>query len=230
MIADGDRILVAVSGGVDSLTLMDRLFRLRRNARVRFDLFGVLIDEGFGIDRSPLLAEAARRGWPLEIVETPIAGLLHEKGDVRRPCALCSRLRRGFLYRRAAELDCAKIALGHHRDDLCVTFLMNLLRGGGLRTMGPNVPADAGRRRVIRPLCYAPKSLIETVAESLGFPADEKCPHAARLEARGDRAYLEKLLEELESRFPGAGNAFLHSLADLRPDHLLDRRFFGTSG
>jgi tRNA 2-thiocytidine biosynthesis protein TtcA len=135
-------------------------------------------------------------------------------------------LRRGFLHGYADELNCNKIALGHHRDDLCVTFLMNLFRGAGLKTMAPNVSADAGSKRVIRPLCYAPKSLVELAAEGFDFPPMNRCDYAEQLKTTGDRAKAERLLIELESRFPGAGKQMLRSMSDLRPDHLLDPRFY----
>ena len=220
MIADGDRILVGVSGGTDSMVLMELLERLRQRAPVRFGLFAAIVDEGFGIDHAPLEAYAAARGWRLEVVRTPIAQLVREKGDAARPCGLCSRLRRGFLHRLADRLGCGKIALGHHRDDLCASFLMSLFRGGGLKTMAPSVPADGGSKRVIRPLCYASKELVERVAEPFGFPAVGKCPYADRLSERGDRAYVERLLAELERRFPGIGKNMLRSMGDVRPEHL----------
>ena len=227
MISEGDRILVGVSGGVDSMMLMQLLVRLQQRAPIRFELFAAVVDEGFSqIDHLPLKKYAAEQKWSFKVLETPIAELVREKGAEARPCSLCSRLRRGFLHGYADELNCNKIALGHHRDDLCVTFLMNLFRGAGLKTMAPNVSADAGSKRVIRPLCYAPKSLVELAAEGFYFPPMNRCDYAEQLKTTGDRAKAERLLIELESRFPGAGKQMLRSMSDLRPDHLLDPRFY----
>ena len=229
MIRDGDRLLVGVSGGIDSLVLMHLLERFRARAPVRFTVTAATVDGGFsGIDLRPLRDYAAACGWRLEIVSAPIARLLGEKGG--NPCGLCSRLRRGLLYRTAHRLGCNVLALGHHRDDLCVSFLMSLLRGGGLKTMGPCVPADGGRLRLIRPLCYAPRALIQAYAQTLFPPACGECDHHERLQRSGDRAWLERLLDDLRRRFPGADAAMLRSLADVRTDHLLDRRFLSLDG
>ncbi len=226
MIEEGDRLLVGISGGVDSMMLMQVLTRLQKRAPVRFELFGIHIDEGFtGLQHEPLRAYAAAQAWPLHLQQTPIARLIREKKAEDRPCALCSRLRRGFIYGYAEEIGANKLVLGHHRDDLCVSLLMGLFRGTGLKTMGPNVPGDAGRLRVIRPLCYAPKDLIETAAAPFGFPDLGKCDYSDALEHAGDRARLERLLKELEPEFPSLGKNMLHSLQDIRPGYLLDKKY-----
>lgn len=227
MIRDGDRLLVGISGGVDSMMLMHVLARLQKRAPVQFDLFAVTIHEGFeGINHAPLARYAENEGWNLEIIETPISQLITEKETEHRPCGLCSRLRRGFIHGYADRIKANKIVLGQHRDDLCVSLLMGLFRGTGLKTMSPNTPADSGTKRVIRPLCYVPKDLIETCAESYEFPDVGACDYSEQLEKSGDRARLERLLKELEPDFPHIGKNMLHSMADVRPDYLLDKRHF----
>lgn len=230
MIRDGDRILVGVSGGVDSMMLMHVLDRLQKRAPVEFELFAVTIDEGFdGIDHAPLKTYAAKHGWNLEIMAVPIAGLIIEKETEQKPCGLCARLRRGHIHNYADRINCRKIALGHHCDDLCASLLMGLFRGSGLRTMGPNVPADSGSKRIIRPLCLAPKDLIETSARSFDFPAIGTCAYSEQLDEAGDRAYLEKMLPELGKHFPNIGKNMLHSMADVRPDYLLDKKLWSET-
>ncbi|MDZ8120447.1 ATP-binding protein [Pontiella agarivorans] len=226
MIEDGDRLLVGISGGVDSMMLMHLLTRLQQRAPVKFELFGIHIDEGFkGLNPQPLVHYAEANGWPIKVVRAPIAELILEKKADERPCALCSRLRRGFIHGYAEEIKADKLVLGHHRDDLCVSLLMGLFRGTGLKTMGPNVSGDGGKLRVIRPMCYAPKDLIESAAEPFDFPDLGNCDYAEQLETSGDRARLERLLKTLETDFPGLGKSMLHSMKDLRPGHLLDKKY-----
>lgn len=226
MIHEGDRLLVGISGGVDSMMLMHVLDRLRKRAPVSFELFAVNINEGFeGLNHAPLADYASEQGWNLKIINVPIAQLILEKEAADRPCALCARLRRGYIHRYADEIGANKLVMGHHRDDLCVSLLMGLFRGTGLKTMSPNTTADSGSKRIIRPLCYAPKALIETCAEAYDFPDLGKCDYSDQLEASGDRARLERLLKELEPDFPNLGKHMLRSMQDLRPTYLLDRKF-----
>jgi tRNA 2-thiocytidine biosynthesis protein TtcA len=226
MIQEGDRLLVGISGGVDSMMLMHVLTRLQKRAPVKFELFAVTIHEGFeGINHAPLEAYAKEQGWNLKVIETPIANLIIEKGSEHKPCGLCSRMRRGFIHGYADEIRANKLVLGQHRDDLCVSLLMGLFRGTGLKTMSPNTEADHGSKRVIRPLCYAPKSLIETCAEQYEFPDVGACDYSEQLDKNGDRARLERLLKELESDFPHIGKNMLHSMSDVRPAYLLDKKF-----
>ncbi len=226
MVADGDRLLIGISGGVDSMMLMHLLVRLQQRAPIRFELFGVNIDEGFeGLNHDPLRAYAEAQGWHLHIIKTPIAELIQQKEAQDRPCALCSRLRRGFIHGYADEIGANKLVLGHHRDDLCASLLMGLFRGTGLKTMGPNVAGDGGKLRVIRPMCYAPKDLIETAAQQFEFPYLGTCDYSEQLDQSGDRAKLERLLKTLEADFPNLGKQMLRSMQDIRPDYLLDRHF-----
>lgn len=226
MIEDGDRLLVGISGGVDSMMLMHVLTRFQKRAPISFELFAVTIDEGFDeIHHAPLAAYAAQQGWNLKIIETPIAQLILEKKTEDKPCGLCARLRRGFIHGYADELKCNKLVLGHHRDDLCVSLLMSLFRGKGIKTMSPNILADSETKRLIRPLCYAPKKLIEESAGAFDFPILGNCDYSEQLDQDGDRAHLERLFQSLEEKFPSIGKTMLHSMGDVRTETLLDPRF-----
>lgn len=226
MIQKGDRLLVGISGGVDSMMLMHVLMRFQKRAPIAFDLFAVTIDEGFdGIDHAPLVHYAEQQGWNLKILKTSIAQLIIEKETQHKPCSLCARMRRGFIHGVADELGCNKLVLGHHRDDLCVSLLMSLFHGNGIRTMSPNILADHETKRVIRPLCYAPKELIERCAIHYDFPTLGTCDYSEQLDQTGDRARLERLLKELEPDFPNLGSHMLRAMADVRTDTLLDEKY-----
>ncbi len=228
MIEDGDRILVGLSGGEDSLALMHVLHHLQRRAPVRFEIFSATVDMGFeGFDTPALVAYCADRGWHHEVIRIDGVVILNDKNTAKRPCALCSRLRRGKLHGAADRLGCNKIALGQQLDDLAVSLLMSLFRGNGLKTMGAHVPADAGSKRLIRPLCYVPKSLVHEAALDLGFPEVKSCPYLHLLDETGDRAYLHRLLADLGAHFPNLHRSILASLKRVEPDHLLDTRFIG---
>jgi tRNA 2-thiocytidine biosynthesis protein TtcA len=229
MIVDGDRLLVGLSGGEDSLILMHVLHYLQRRAPVRFEILAATVDMGFaGFDGPALSAYCATQGWQHELIRLDGVRLLEEKNTAKRPCALCSRLRRGKLHGAADRLACTKIVLGQQLDDLAVSLLMSLFRGNGIKTMGPHVAADAGSKRLIRPLCYVPKSLIHEAALSFGFPPIKSCPYGPLLEESGDRALLYRLLGDLEARFPSLRQNLLASLKHVEPEHLLDARFISA--
>ena len=227
MLADGDRVLVGVSGGEDSLTLMHVLTALQRRAPFRFELFACTVNMDFaGFDLEALGEYCRRFGWEWQAVTIPGSTLLKEKDAEERPCALCSRLRRGQLHAVADRLGCNKIALGQHLDDLCVSLLMSLFRGGGLKTMGPNVPADSASKRLIRPFATLKKSLIHEFALRMEYPSIRSCPYENKLAETGDRAYLEKLVSHLEEdKFGNLRDAMLRSMRDVRLAHLLDPRY-----
>jgi tRNA 2-thiocytidine biosynthesis protein TtcA len=226
MIPAGSRIVVGVSGGKDSLILMHVLEQLRRRAPIEFTLFPTTIDMGFPkVDLEGLETYARRQRWPLEVVRLPGQELLRNHEAEDRPCSLCARLRRGRLYAAADRHGATLVALGHHLDDLCTSFLISLYRGAGLKTMGPNVPADGGRKRIIRPLCRVPERLLARAAAALDLPEVQPCPYHQSLDERGDRAYVRRMLDRLAGQFPGVRSAMLRSMQDLRPEHLLDRRF-----
>ena len=225
----GDRILVGVSGGNDSLVLMHVLESLRRASPVPFEIFPVTVDIGFkAFDAAGLRDYCQAQGWNLEIVRIEAAGDVTKKWAPDRPCAYCSRLRRGQIYGAANRLGCGTIALGHHMDDLCVSFLMSVFRGGGLRTMAPICAADAGSKRLIRPLYRVPKALIKQAAAELALPTFKSCDYAEYMDQHGDRAYVERLLAQIDGKFQNLRPAMLRSLSNLQPDHLLDRRFHGS--
>ena len=227
MLEEGDRVLVGVSGGEDSLTLMHVLGNLQKRAPFRFELFACTVNMDFSSFDLPALEAYCRQfGWDWRAVTIPGSRLLAEKQAEERPCALCSRLRRGQLHAMADELNCNKIALGQHLDDLCVSLLMSLFRGGGLKTMGPNVPADASSKRLIRPFFSLKKSQIHELALLMEYPRIRSCPYEDKLAATGDRAYLERLLKQLDAeKFPNVREAMLRSMGDLRLAHLLDKRY-----
>jgi tRNA 2-thiocytidine biosynthesis protein TtcA len=226
MIQDGDRILVGVSGGADSMVLMHVLHHLQRRAPIRFEIFGVTVDMQFATMNIPVLREyCEQQGWHHEVVEFAGEEVLKEKGMGGKPCSLCSRLRRGLLHGAADRLGCNKISLGQHRDDLCVSMLMSLFRGGGVKTMGVHVLADGGTKRLIRPLCYCPKPVIDEAAADFAIPAVKGCPYLEELDKDGDRAFLERLLDDLGGRFRDLRQCMLSSMKTVDPNHLLDPGF-----
>ena len=226
MVEEGDRVLVGLSGGRDSLVMAHILDTLRRKAPVRFELVFFSFDPGFpGFDLRPLRDYCRSRGWRHEVDGVPIPDVLKEKEAEGSPCVLCSRLRRGKIHAAADAYDCGKIALGHHLDDLCVSLLMRLFRGQGLSSMAPNVPADHGARRLIRPLCLVTKAQLNEAAAAFDFPPEGRCAYESQLKEHGDRAFLERALGDLEKHFPHIRQAMRQAMGDVRPDHLMDIRF-----
>ncbi|MEI8245118.1 MAG: ATP-binding protein [Lentisphaerota bacterium] len=226
MIAGGDRLMVGLSGGKDSMMLMHVLMHLQHHAPVDFEVIAVTFDPGFpGFNPSAIQKYAAAQGWVHHVVSVGMEELLKDKGAERRPCVLCSRIRRGKLYGQAGELDCRKIALGHNLDDVCVSMLISLTRGLGIKTMAPNVKADALDLRIVRPLTYVPEAMIVECARTFGFPDCGKCVYQDRLEKSGDRAYFEKLLDQMEQRIPHIRQNMLHSMSSVRPGYMLDPEF-----
>lgn len=226
MIRDGDRLLVGLSGGEDSLVLMHVLHDLQRRAPVGFEIRSATVDMGFeGFDTPALSAYCAAQGWHHEVIRLDGVSLLESKNTAKRPCALCSRLRRGQLHGAADRLGCGTIALGQQLDDLAASLLMSLFRGNGLKTMGPHVPADHGTKRLIRPLCYVPKALVHQAALEFAFPRVKSCPYLGMLDETGDRAFVQRLLQDLDGHFPNLRQSILASLRHVEPRHLLDPRF-----
>lgn len=225
MIADGDRIMVCVSGGKDSYALLDVLELLRRRAPVRFELIAVNIDQGWpGYDTARI--EAHLRGMEVEYrminedYARTVEALL-EPGQT--PCVLCSRFRRGVLYRLAGELECTKIALGHHADDLIETLVLNLFYSGKLAAMPAVLRSDDGAHTVIRPLCTVTEETLRRYAEARGFPVVRcGCPSCGLPEQK--RQVVKRLLADLEAADPGIKSNMLGALANVKPSHLLDSR------
>jgi len=229
MVEDGDRILVALSGGKDSWTLLYALEELRKKAPVNFGLVAVNIHpgyEGFGSDIvEKRLSEAGfeHRVERANIYEA-ISGMLKPEQDGF--CPMCARMRRGILYRLAGELGCTKVALGHHADDLIESFLMSAMYNGELRTMPPVLVSDDGENTVIRPLCYVFEEETAAYARSEGVPIiDCGCPVCGGVtQVRGR---IKAMLNRLEAEEPGIKDSMLAALSNLKPDYLMDRRYMG---
>lgn len=228
MIHDGDRILVGLSGGKDSLTLLHVLYAMQKRAPIHYELFPAVFDPGFpGFGLQALQKYAEMQQWPLHLVRTDVASALDPARE-NVPCVLCSRIRRGKLAGLAKELQCNKLALGHHLDDLLVSFLISAARGQGLTTMGPNVPSkSAPELRIIRPMALAEEALIREAASELGpYPEAGKCMYHHALED-GDRIYFRNLLESMAQRIPHIRSQLLFSLGKVETEYLLDTRFTG---
>jgi tRNA 2-thiocytidine biosynthesis protein TtcA len=224
LIEADDRVLVAVSGGKDSYTLLDLLSRARRKAPVRFALFALHLDQGQpGYDGRPLRQWLERCGAPFEIVrEDTYSVVLGDAARNESPtyCRLCSRLRRGVLYTAADRLGCNKIALGHHRDDALQTLLLNLFYAGRLQAMPAAYTTNDGRFRVIRPLIECGEAEIARHAAVAGYPIVPCRLCGSRKDSK--RETVARLLSELERKVPNLRQVMLAALKNVRPSHLLD--------
>ncbi len=230
MIRDGDSLLVGVSGGKDSMLLLHVLARLQRKAPVRFSLTAATFDPGFpGFDAEGTKEFCDSLGVQHHTIRLNVQNVIEKTGTQTRPCILCSRLRRGHLYALAKKLGCNKLALGQHLDDIAVSFLISLCRGGGLTTMGPNVPSDDDAIRIIRPFAYVEEKMTLQAAEKLNIPLRGECIYKQQLEESGDRAYFKRQLREMEKHIPNLLQNILHSLSDVRPPYLLDKKFLDAA-
>jgi len=224
LIADRDRILVALSGGKDSWTLLHTLESLRRRAPITFSLIAVTVHPGFPGFTTGLMEDYLRRhSFDFRIVHAPIHKLMLERlSPAETPCALCARIRRGVLYTQASELGCTTIALGHHRDDFIETLLLNQFYNGKIKAMAPRLAADDGKNVVIRPLVYVPEDDIIRYVAGAGVPVTCcACPACGDPDLK--RAKIKDLLARLEREQPGIKASLLAALGDIEPRHLLVR-------
>ena len=226
MIEDGDKVMVCVSGGKDSYAMLDILLKLRERAPINFEIVAVNLDQ-----KQP--------EFPAEVLPNYLKGLgvqFHiEEQDTysivkrvipegKTTCGLCSRLRRGILYRVADELGATKIALGHHRDDILETLLLNMFYAGKLKGMPPKLRSDDGKHIVIRPMAYVPEKLLERYAVDMNFPIIpcNLCGSQPNLQ----RGAMKQMLREWEKTFPGRVENLFRSMHHIVPSHLMDREAF----
>jgi tRNA 2-thiocytidine biosynthesis protein TtcA len=228
MIRQGDQVMVALSGGKDSYCLLHVLVDLQRRAPVEFSLLPVIVDAGFpGFDLEPVIAFVSERGLELHVEKTDIyKSVIRIKNAGTRSCSLCSRFRRGVLYRLGEEMECSSIALGHHADDLIETLAMNLFFNGTLKSMAPIWQAEDGYNTVIRPLCYVWEREIEAYQADFHLPqSDFSCPLGGESEDM-KRQRVKKFLRQWNDMFPGLKQNILSALSRLKPEYLMDKDFW----
>jgi tRNA 2-thiocytidine biosynthesis protein TtcA len=222
MIEEGDRVMVCLSGGKDSYTLLDILMSLQRSAPVRFELIAVNLDQkqpGFPEHVLPDYLRAL--GVPFHNIEQDTYSVVKRViPEGKTMCGLCSRMRRGALYRYAAENGITKIALGHHRDDIVETLFLNMFFGGKLKAMPPKLKSEDGRHIVIRPLAYVAEHDIERYATAREFPLIpcSLCGSQDNLQ----RVEIKNMLRDWEKRYPGRTESIFSSLRNVVPSHLAD--------
>lgn len=230
MISDGDKVMVCLSGGKDSYTLLDVLLSLREKAPVDFELIAVNLDQKQpGFPEHVLPDYLTELGVPFHIIEQDTYSVVKRVvPEGKTTCGLCSRMRRGALYNFAEEQGITKIALGHHRDDLIETLFLNLFHGGRLKAMPPKLLSDDGRNVVIRPLAYCSETDISRYAEARDFPIIpcNLCGSQPNLE----RQNIKAMLEEWSQRYPGRIENIFRAMCHVSPSQLADRDLFDFEG
>ena len=226
MIEDGDKVMVCVSGGKDSYAMLDILMKLRERAPINFDIVAVNLDQkqpNFPAETLPSYLKSLGIQFHIEEQDTySIVKRVIPEG--KTTCGLCSRLRRGILYRVADELGATKIALGHHRDDILETLMLNMFYAGKLKGMPPKLRSDDGKHIVIRPLAYVPEKLLERYAEDMNFPIIpcDLCGSQPNLQ----RQVMKEMLRDWEKKYPGRVENLFRSMHHIVPSHLMDREAF----
>ncbi len=230
MIEHGDKVMVCLSGGKDSYTLLDILMYLQRIAPITFDIVAVNLDQkqpGFPEHVLPDYLKAL--GVDYRIVEEDTYSIVKDKiPEGKTTCSLCSRLRRGILYRTATELGATKIALGHHRDDMLETLFLNMFHGGKLKSMPPKLVNEEGDLFVYRPLAHVAEEDCERFARAMNYPIIpcDLCGSQDGLQ----RQQVKQILDGWESRSPGRRQVMFRALMNARPSHLLDPKLFDFAG
>ena len=226
MIEEGDKVMVCLSGGKDSYTLLDIMLNLKLNAPIHFDVVAVNLDQKQpGFPEHILPEYLASIGVEYKIVEENTYGIVKEKiPEGKTTCSLCSRLRRGILYRTATELGATKIALGHHRDDMLETLFLNMFYGGKLKSMPPKLISDDGKQIVIRPLAYCKEKDIEKYAEAKQFPIIpcNLCGSQPNLQ----RQVIKEMLQMWDRQYPGRIETMFSALQNVTLSHLCDPNLF----
>lgn len=230
MIEDGDKIMVCLSGGKDSYTLLDILLNLQRSAPIHFDLVAVNLDQKQpGFPEEVLPAYLSSIGVDYHILEKDTYSIVQEKiEEGKTTCSLCSRLRRGNLYGYAEEIGANKVALGHHRDDIIETLFLNMFHGGKLKAMPPKLLSDDKKHILIRPLAYCKEKDIAKFAQIKEFPIIpcNLCGSQENLE----RQNIKQMLATWDKQFPGRIESIFSSLANVAPSQLADRELFDFGG
>ena len=226
MIEDGDKVMVCVSGGKDSYAMLDILMKLRERAPIHFDIVAVNLDQkqpNFPAEILPNYLKSLGIQFHIEEQDTySIVKRVIPEG--KTTCGLCSRLRRGILYRVADELGATKIALGHHRDDILETLMLNMFYAGKLKGMPPKLRSDDGKHIVIRPLAYVPEKLLERYASDMSFPIIpcDLCGSQPNLQ----RQVMKEMLRDWEKKHPGRVENLFRSMHHIVPSHLMDGEAF----
>jgi tRNA 2-thiocytidine biosynthesis protein TtcA len=230
MIEPGDRIMVCLSGGADSYTMLDILLHMQQKAPIEFSIVAVNLDQKQpGFPEHVLPAYLEKLGVEYKILEEDTYSIVMDKvPEGKTTCALCSRLRRGILYNAAQELGATKIALGHHREDILETVLLNMFYAGSLKTMPPKLVSDDGRNIVIRPLAYCKEADIKAYSQAQAFPIIpcNLCGSQPNLQ----RQAMKQLLSEWDRDFPGRLSSMMSALGKVSPSHLLDRNLYDFMG